>query len=408
MKRFLAALALTALLVAAPSAARGPATLTKDGVADISAFLAAAVARKEVPGLVALVVNRDGVVYHEAFGMQDVARNIPMRKDTIFRIASMTKPLTSMGAMKLVEEGRLSLDGEASTWIPWLKAPKVLTAVDEQAGRFETQPATHSVTIRHLLTHTSGIGYTWSDPGLDFVQRTTSASPGDLPLLHEPGGRWTYGASTEVVGRIIERISGARIDAYLQASIFGPLGMHDTVFEVPREKYARVATTHQKAGSTLSEIPNPDPIPTSLSADGGLFSTAGDYGRFVRMLLNEGDLDGTRVLSADTVREVRQPHMGDLLVRRQPSVSPQWSRPFPLGAGTDTWGLGFQLTGQPAEPYARSPGSLSWAGIFNTHFWVDPTRQIGAVLLMQTLPFYDEAAIRLLEGFETRVYRALK
>ena len=358
--------------------------------------------------MVALVVDRRGVIYHEAFGKQDVGRNIPMARDTIFRIASMTKPVTSMGVMMLVEEGRLKLDDEAGKWITSMWNRRVLDRVNAADGTYETRPAKRPITIRQLLTHTSGIGYAWSDPGLALVQKRESPAEDALPLVHEPGERWTYGASTRVLGDIIESLSGQRIDRFLQARIFGPLGMRDTFFEVPKDKYGRVVTTHQKTDGKLVEQPVPAEIPTSLRADGGLLSTAGDYARFMQMLLNGGELDGARLLSERTVRLVGENHMGRILVRQQPSANAGLSRPFPLGAGTDTWGLGFQRAARPRGPGTRSEGSLSWAGIFNTEFWIDPKREIGAVLMMQMLPFYDEDAIQILQGFESLVYQHLK
>jgi CubicO group peptidase (beta-lactamase class C family) len=284
----------------------------------------------------------------------------------------------------------------------------VLTRVDERAGTYETRPSTRPITIRQLLTHTSGIGYTWSDPGLALVQRKANPKEDELPLVHEPGEKWTYGSSTRVLGDVIEKISGQRIDAYLQARILGPLGMRDTFFEVPRDRYGRVVTTHQKANGRFTETPNPATLPVSLRADGGLLSTAGDYGRFLRMLLNGGSLGPARILTPGTMQQVRQNQVGAIRVRQQPSATPNLSRPFPLGVGRDTWGLGFQLAGTPTSPDARSEGSMAWAGIYNTEFWVDPARGIGAILLMQTLPFYDDTAIAVLQGFESRVNRHLR
>lgn len=409
MKRilFITAAALLLIVQMQPAAA-GPAAISESGATAISAFLKGAVDRGEVPGIVALVVDRQGVLYHEAFGKQDAARNVPMAKDTIFRIASMTKAVTSMGVMMLVEQGKLDLTDEASKWIPWLKNPQVISTFDEAAGAYETRPARRPITIEQLLTHTSGIGYTWSDPGLAVVQRKSSPKEEELPLANEPGERWTYGASTKVLGDIIEKISGQRIDAFLEARIMGPLGMSDTVFEVPRSKYSRVVTIHQKANGKLTEQPNPETLPVSLRADGGLFSTAGDYGQFLRMILNNGELGGKRLLSERTLKNVGRNHMGSTLVRLQPSANGALSQAYPLGAGTDKWGLGFQLAGKPSAPGTRSEGSMAWAGIFNTEFWVDPKERIGVILLMQMLPFYDAQAIEVLQGFEKLVYQNLK
>jgi CubicO group peptidase (beta-lactamase class C family) len=320
----------------------------------------------------------------------------------------MTKPVTSMGAMMLVEEGKIGLEDDAAKWVPAMRGRVVMTDVDQAAGTWKTRPAKGPITIRQLLTHTSGIGYNWSDPGLALVQRKEMPQEDALPLVDDPGKRWTYGSSTRVLGDVIEKVSGQRIDAYLQARILGPLGMRDTFFEVPTDRYGRVVTTHQKRDGKFTETPNPATLPVQLRADGGLLSTADDYAKFIRMMLNGGQLGTARVLKESTVRDIGRNHMGAIRVRQQPSANPGLSKPYPLGAGSDTWGLGFQLAGRPANPLDRSEGSMSWAGIFNTEFWIDPKREIGGILLMQTLPFYDDDAIRILQRFERLVNQHLK
>jgi methyl acetate hydrolase len=408
MKRLLAIVAVPALMVGVKAVP--PASLTTEGTSALSTFFADAVARGDVPGVVALVVDRDKVLYHEAFGKQNVAKNVPMARDTIFRIASMTKAVTSVGVMQLVEQGKVGLDDDVSKFLPRLKSPKVFTFTEHHHGNYETRPAKRPITIRQLLTHTSGIGYSWSDPQLNLAQKITGATnDSELPLVHEPGEKWTYGASTRVLGEVIEKISGQRIDAYLETHIFAPLGMRDTSYTVPPDKYSRVVTVHQKANNATTETQNPTPIPATIRGDGGLFSTASDYSRFVQMILNRGQLGGVRILKESTVAEMSRNQTGNVKVRLQPTADALRSKPYPLGAGEDVWGLGFQIAA-PKTPNLsmRSPGSLSWAGINNTYYWIDPQKQVGAVILMQMLPFYDEAALRVLNGFEERVYRNLK
>ncbi|HEY9467513.1 MAG TPA: serine hydrolase domain-containing protein [Vicinamibacterales bacterium] len=408
MKQLLAIVAVLALMVGVKAVP--PLTFTNEGSSALSTFLGDAVARGDVPGIVAIVVDRDKVLYHQAFGKQNVAKNVPMAKDTIFRIASMTKAVTSVGVMQLVEQGKLGLDDDVSKYLPRLKNPQVFSKVDEKAGTYLTQPAKRPITIRELLTHTSGVGYSWSDHGLAIAQKKTGATnDSELPLVNEPGAQWTYGASTRVLGEVIEKITGERIDAYLEAHVLGPLGMHDTSYTVPQDKYSRVITVHQKANNAITETQNPTPIPATIRGDGGLFSTASDYSRFVRMILNRGQLGGVRILKESTVAEISKNQTGSVKVRLQPTADPLRSKPYPLGAGEDVWGLGFQIAApKTPNPSMRSPGSLSWAGINNTFYWIDPQKQVGAVLLMQMLPFYDEAALRVLNGFEERVYRNLK
>ena len=408
MKRLLALVPIVVLLFVGVTAA--PLLLTSEGSTALSTFFADAVARGDVPGVVAMVVDRDKVLYHEAFGKMNTAKNVPMAKDTIFRIASMTKAVTSVGVMQLVEQGKVGLDDDVAKFLPRLKSPQVFGAVDEKAGTYDTHAAKKSITIRQLLTHTSGIGYSWSDHGLNIAQKKTGATnDSELPLVHEPGAQWTYGASTRVLGELIETITGERIDAYLEKHILGPLGMRDTSYTVPQAKYSRVVTTNQKVNGTITETQNPDPIPATIRGDGGLFSTAADYSRFVQMILNRGQLGGVRILKDSTVAEMSKNQIGSVKVRLQPTADPLRSRPYPLGAGEDVWGLGFQIAAPKSpSPSMRSPGSLSWAGINNTFYWIDVQKQIGAVILMQVLPFYDEAALRVLQGFEERVYKNLR
>jgi CubicO group peptidase (beta-lactamase class C family) len=261
------------------------------------------------------------------------------------------------------------------------------------------------------LTHTSGIGYGFSSPIVARLQEGNEKAEWELPLLHDPGERWTYSASTRVLGLVVEKISGESLESYFQEHIFVPLGMVDTSFAVPAAKQSRVITvyTHaegqfqQQVGGTVPSTPTPP-----FRGDGGLYSTAHDYGRFMQMLLNRGRLGNVKILSANSVAQMSRNQIGAVFVSLQPAADATFTRPFPLGAGRDKFGLGFQVTA-PSDDGSkhRSPGSLSWAGIFNTEFWIDPKRGVGGVLLMQYLPFYDEAALRTLREFEAAVYEYL-
>jgi methyl acetate hydrolase len=403
MMRVLTVCAVLLLMLAYPDA-RAP-TIPARGAAALSGFLQGAVARGDVPGIVALVVGPGGVLYHEAFGKLDVARNIAMPRDAIFRIASMTKPLTSTAAMMLIEEGKLKLEDRADKYLPALRAPQVITSVDEAAATYATRPASGPITIRHLMTHTSGIGYAWSQPPMALAQKKTGLPEPELPLLHDPGTKWSYGASTRVLGEVVAKVTEQPIDAVLRTRLFEPLGMRDTGYDVPPGRHGRVATLHQRTNGVLVEQANPSSLAVMVRGDGGLYSTALDYSAFLRMLLNGGrSSGGMRLLSEQSIHDLTRNQIGSLVVEEQPVADTARSRPYPLGAGTDKWGLGFQLAA-PRTPAAnkRSPGSYSWAGINNTHFWVDPGRQLGVIVLMQVLPFYDQRAIALLEGFEELV-----
>jgi CubicO group peptidase (beta-lactamase class C family) len=215
-----------------------------------------------------------------------------------------------------------------------------------------------------------------------------------------------------VLGMVVEKLSGMTLEAYFQKNILGPLGMRDTSFAVPVEKQSRVPPVQQREGTRLTQQPAPTlPVtpPVPSRGDGGLYSTARDYGRFVRMFLNGGKLGDARILSEKSIKLMGQNHIGAIFVQTQPIGQPTRSKPFPLGAGHDKFGLGFQIAqAAPGSTPYRSPGSMSWAGIFNTEFWIDPQKHVGGVLMMQMLPFYDDGAIRTLREFESTVYKELR
>jgi CubicO group peptidase (beta-lactamase class C family) len=230
----------------------------------------------------------------------------------------------------------------------------------------------------------------------------------DMPLLFDPGESWAYGASTRVLGQVVEAISGQKIDAFLTSRILQPLGMNDTAYLVPQTKYPRVVAVNARgADGKFVERPMPATLPANAQGDGGLYGTASDYGMFLRMLLNRGRLGSTRILSERSARAVLEGHTGNVVVQPQQSANLTLSRNFPLGAGKDKWGLGFQLAAD-RMPNRRSPGSGTWAGIFNTHFFIDPSKEIGVIVMMQVLPFYDEAAMKVYAGVEEAVYSHLK
>src|SRR6187455_1248073 len=388
--------------------AAAPPSLAAQGATALSTFLKSATDRGDVPGVVVAVVDKSGVLYDEAFGKSSTVKNTPMTKDTIFNIASMTKAITSAAIMQLVDEGKLKVDDEVGKFLPKWKDPQVISKFNEADGTYETRPAKRQITIRHLLTHTSGIGYGFASPMLAKIIEKTKKNELDLPLLFEPGESWAYGASTRVLGQVVEAISGQKLDAFLESRILKPLGMQDTSYLVPQSKYPRVVAVNQRGtDGKFTERPAQATIPAQVQGDGGLYSTASDYGLFLRMLLNGGKLGNARILNDKTVKTMFENHTGSVVVPLQQSTNLSLSRNFPVGAGEDKWGLGFQLA-NAKHPNMRTPGSGTWAGIFNTHFFIDPSREIGVVVMMQTLPFYDEASMKVYSGVEEIVYKNLK
>ena len=361
-----------------------------------------AVKSGDAPGVVEIVVNREGVLF-------EGASHLPT--NAIFNIASMTKPVTSVAIMMLAEQGKLKIDDPVSKYLDGYDRLQVISKFNAADATYETRPAKTVMTIKHLLSHTSGIGYSFTNPIEFALVNKTKKGEWELPLLDDPGTKFNYSASTRVLGFIVEKVTGSPLEAWYQAHIFKPLGMVDTSFAVAADKQSRLAPQFTRAGGKTTSLPKavvPSTPTPPFRGDGGLYSTVEDYSKFVRMLLNGGTLDGKKLLTENSVRLMGQNAIGAIFVERQPDADKQRTKPFPLGAGKDKFGLGFQIASDdPSVKGFRSPGSMSWAGIFNTEFWVDPVKHVGGVHMMQLLPFYDDGAIRALRGFEETAYRNL-
>jgi len=380
------------------------------GGAGIDTAMRGVVERHDVPGVVALVTDPRRVVYQGAFGVADISTGRTLTADAVFRIASMTKPITSVAAMQLIERGRFGLDDPVEKYLPEFANLKVFESFDTATGAYRLRPASRPPTVRHILTHTSGLGYPFTSAILrDFKPRSGESYPFGGPLLFDPGERWHYGTSTDVVGKLIEKVSGQKLEDYFRQHIFAPLQMPDTFYNVPQEKASRLVAAQQRAGERMDGLiilQTPQPgltIPEPIGG-GGLASTANDYGRFMRMLLNGGELDGARVLKAETVTLMGQNHVGALSVPALKSALPRSADFSFIADGRDKWGLGFLITTDQV-PGKRSPGSLSWGGINNTYFWIDPSRGIAGVILMQYLPFADVKALAVYDAFERGAYQ---
>ena len=392
----------------------GPASAQNSSAsAAIDGSLRGAVEHKDVPGVVALVTDRNGVIYQGAFGVADVSTGRPLKQDALFRIASMTKPVTSLALMQLVEQGKIGLDDPAEKYLPELKNPKVITSFDASTGDYQLRPASQVPLVRHFLTHTSGLAYPFTSAiWRDFKPHAGETYPFGGPMLFDPGTRWHYSTSTDVVGRLVEVVSGQKLEDYFHDHIFVPLKMNDTSYNVPESKGPRLVAQQQRAGDHMDGavvLQNPPPGLTVAKpiGGGGLASTADDYGRFMRMFLNGGELDGVRVIKAETVKLMSENQIGAVSVPALKVALPRSADFTFIADGRDKWGYGFLITVDQV-PGMRSPGSLSWGGINNTFFWIDPARGIAGTIMMQYLPFADAKALAVYRAFERGAYQLAK
>ena len=375
--------------------------------------LSAAVAAGRIAGAVALVADRDGVTYEHAAGARAAGGDVAMDPATMFWIASMTKAVVSVAALQLVERDKLTLDGDLGELLPDLKGLEVLEGFDAD-GKPRLRPARGAVTLRQLLTHTSGFAYAFSSADLLAWSQTTGALDPNAgtraahrqPLAFDPGQGWIYGIGIDWVGIAIEAASGQRLDAYLAQHVLGPLGMTDTGFKLSAEQEARRAAVHVRGpDGALIAIPFALPEdPEVMPGGGGLFSTPRDYSRFLRMLMGGGELEGVRVLKAETVAGLAENQTGARRAGVLVSALPNMSNDFDMHPGaTAAHGLATMVTPAGAGD-GRSAGSLAWAGLANTYYWADPAAGKAGVLMTQLLPFADPEVLALLKALERDAY----
>ena len=375
-----------------------------------------AVEAGRIPGVVAMAANADGVVYEGAFGKRELGGDVDMTLDTVFFLASMTKAVTCVAAMQQVERGKIDLDEPIGRVLPELAAPEVLEGFDA-SGAPILRPARRPITLRQLLSHSSGFAYdTWNGEIRRYMKVAGVPSIGSCSrdaLMHvlasDPGTRWEYGIGIDWAGQAVERLSGLNLNEYFRQHIFGPLGMTDTVFLLRPDQRTRKARVHQRTGETSFDLLDHETNqqPEFFMGGGGLYSVGRDYLAFLQMLLHDGTHNGAQVLAPETVAELNRNQIGDLSVTVMKTADPRRSNDAELFPGMPKkWTLGYVMTTEQA-PTGRTAGSLAWGGIANTYYWLDPTRKVTGMILTQILPFADPTVLEVFGQFERAVYDSL-
>ena len=372
---------------------------------------------KEIPGVVAMAATGNEVIYQGAFGKRDLSKDDAMTADSVFWIASMTKAITTAAGMQLVEQGKLSLDEPIGKLLPDLAYPQVLEGFDAK-GEPKLRAAKKPITLRQLMTHTAGFAYDmWNGDMGKYLEKT--GTPGIIsclnaalktPIMTDPGTRWEYGTNIDFVGKAVEAASGKRLDAYLRENMFAPLGMNDTGFKITDSMRQRLVGMHARGeDGALAPIPfELEQEPEFHMGGGGLYGTAADYIKFTQMILNKGRGNGNQVLKPETVALMGQNSIGDLTMGKMPTALPRLhQRCRSLSRHRQEVGALSFLINTAKTPEGRSAGSLAWAGLANTYFWIDPARNVAGVILMQLLPFADGKALEAFAGFERGVYAGL-
>jgi methyl acetate hydrolase len=379
----------------------------------IAAVLKEAGDSGDVPGVVAAAATRDGPIFEGGYGKRVLPSGEPMTADTVVWIASMTKAITGACAMQQVERGKLSLDAPIKTVLPELAKLTVLEGFDAD-GNPKTRPARGDITLRHLLTHTSGCSYDfWSADITRYLEKTgtpaiiscTNAAL-NVPLIFDPGEKWEYGVGIDFAGKAVEAVTGQKLGRYMKENIFDPLGMKDTAFKIGDDQRKRLAKIHARTPDGLvatdTEIPQE---PEFEMGGGGLYGTVGDYLRFAQVFLHDGTFNGAQILKPETVKLMSQNAAGYVRVRPLRTAQPPISNDVDFIDGMQ-WGLSFLINPQ-ALPTGRSAGSLAWAGLANSYYWIDPTKGVAGVYATQILPFFDVKSVPTFQAFETEVYRAI-
>jgi methyl acetate hydrolase len=380
----------------------------------VDEVLEGAVERGDVPLVVAMAADEDGVIYEGAFGERTPGSGEAVTPDTTFRIASMTKMVATVAALQQVERGNLDLDDTVETYVPGFGEVMVLEGFDGDTPRL--RPPATKATVRQLVTHTTGLAYWFWNADVHRWQEVTG-TPGVMsgsmeifkaPMVTDPGTRWEYGINTDWLGRVVEAASGLDLRDYLDAHILGPLGMTSTRFLIDEAQRAESVPIHKRDENGAWQATDLDWSwePEWWAGGHGLYSTPRDYLRFQRMLLGRGAFQGSRLLERATVEQAFSNQIGDMeFPAAIATADPSSSADFNAGPGMK-WGLGLLLTTEQ-QPDMRVPGSGAWAGLFNTHFWVDPATGITGAVYTQTLPFVEPRVLAVYVAFEQALYASL-
>ena len=380
-------------------------------LAPISELLKRAADAGDVPGVVAAVATSDGPIFEGGYGKRDLA-GTAMTADTIVRIASMTKAITGACAMQLVEQGKLDLDSPIARVLPELGEAKVLEGYDDN-GKPNLRAPKRPITLRHLLTHTSGHVYDiWNPTMAAYREKSGMAAFGSgllaslsTPLMFDPGERWEYSIGIDWAGLAVEQVSGVKLADYMKRNLFDPLGMADTGFRINSEQNGRLAQLYMRTAEGLKPFERSPPKDPEFDAGGGgLFSTVRDYLKFAQMILRNGKFNGAQVLKPETVALMGQNAIEDVNVVRLPAGGAMSNEVAFIDG--HKWGLTFMVNPQPMAT-GRSPGSMAWAGLMYSYYWIDPVKKVTGVYATQILPFCDVKSLKLFEDFETAVYNAI-
>ncbi|UGY29601.1 beta-lactamase family protein [Bradyrhizobium septentrionale] len=363
----------------------------------------------QLPGVVAVAGSDQGMIYEGAFGKRIVGQDQPMTVDSVFWIASMTKAVTTTAAMQLVEQGKLSLHDPASKIVPEIKSIQVLDGFDT-SGKPNLRVPKREITLHHLLTHTAGFTYPMWDPNNGRYAKyaqipdigTCKKAALLMPLAFDPGTRWEYGINIDWAGQMVERVSGQSLEDYFRDHIFKPVGMIDTGFILTDSQKGRLAGMHaRQPDGALKQINfQMEQKPEFFMGGGGLYSTAPDYLKFTQMFVRDGRINGAQVLRPETVAAMRKNQLGNLKVHVLKTADPSLSNDAEFFPGMPKgWSYGFMLNDKTAAT-GRSAGSLAWAGLANTYYWIDVKNKVSGVIMMQLLPFADGPSLKEFAAFE--------